>query len=270
MYGCAHGSNESQSYDGVFAEYAVVKGDVTMHAPSPSSPASNLSLEDLSTLGLGSITVGQGLFQSGKGFGLSLPEEGKGNGEWVLICGGSTATGSLAIQIVKLAGYKVVTTCSPRNFEFVKERGANEAFDYKDPECGAKIREVTGGKLRYAWDTVGESAKVCEAALGEGEARYGTILYNDDFTKEGVKQTLTVMYTMFGEAFRKYNMDFPASEEDWEFAKRWMGLTERLVAEGKVRPHPKRAGSGGLEGILAGLEELKKEKVSREKLVYGI
>jgi NADPH:quinone reductase-like Zn-dependent oxidoreductase len=187
-----------------------------------------------------------------------------------LFAGGSTATGSLAIQFMKLAGYKVATTCSPKNFDFVRSRGADEVLDYKDPECGAKIRELTGNKLRYAWDTVGESAKVCEAALGEGEGRYGTILYNDDFTREGVKQTMTLMYTMFGESFRKYDMEFPASEEDWEFAKRWMGLTERLVGEGKVRPHPKRVGSGGLEGILAGLEELKEERVSGEKLVYRI
>ena len=52
--------------------------------------------EDLSTVGLGSIMCGQGLFQNTptgmNGLGLALSETGGGNGEWVLIYGGSTAT----------------------------------------------------------------------------------------------------------------------------------------------------------------------------------
>ncbi|TVY31740.1 Protein TOXD, partial [Lachnellula cervina] len=123
VYGCAHGANQSNGSDGVFAEYAVVKGDTTMRAP-----AAGLGMDDLATVALGSITVGQGLFQPGKGLPLSMPglelerenENGDGNGEgaragaqgeWLLIYGGSTATGTLAIQFAKLAGYRVVTTC---------------------------------------------------------------------------------------------------------------------------------------------------------------
>ncbi|KAF4637835.1 hypothetical protein G7Y89_g239 [Cudoniella acicularis] len=200
VYGCAHGSNSDEAYDGVFAEYAVVKGDVAMLAPSSSSPAGNLEMEDLCTIPLCSITVGQGLFQPNKGFGLSLPGEGKGNGEWVLIYGGSTVCGTLGIQFAKLAGYKVITTCSPRNNELVKSRGADEVFDYNDPESAAKIRAFTDNKLRYAWDTAGDS-KFCSEALSSDDSicHYGAILF-DDFPREKAKRTMTLMYTMFGEA----------------------------------------------------------------------
>jgi hypothetical protein len=75
---------------------------------------------------------------------------------------------------------------------------------------------------------------------------------------------------MFGEVFQKYGDDWPASTEDFEFAKMWMGLPEKSVAEGKIKPHPKRVVPGGLEGILKGMEELKAEKVRGEKLVYPI
>jgi hypothetical protein len=78
----------------------------------------------------------------------------------------------------------------------------------------------------------------------------------------GVKESNTLMYTIFGEGFYKYGDERPASEKDWEFAKMWMGLTEKLVSEGKIKAHPKRIEVGGLEGILKGIEELKKEKVS--------
>jgi len=86
------------------------------------------------------FTVGQGLFQKGKGLSLALPEERKGNGEWIMIYGDSTATGSLGIQFAKLAGYKVITSFSPRNVGFVKSRGADEVLNYSEPDCGSRIR----------------------------------------------------------------------------------------------------------------------------------
>jgi NADPH:quinone reductase-like Zn-dependent oxidoreductase len=268
VYGCTNGCNQSKPYDGVFAEYALVKGDVAMHVPKTGAA---LGLEDLCTVPLGSITVGQGLFQPGKGLALGLPEQGQRADEWVLIYGGSTATGSLGIQFAKLAGYKVITTCSPKNNAFVKSRGADEVFDYNDPECGAKIRELTRNKLRYAWNTIGhdESSKVCDEALSTDSAicHYGTILRNK-FPREDVMSTNTVMYTMFGEEFVLLGTVFPASEEDYGFGKMWMGLTEKFVAEGKIKPHPKRVRDGGLEAILTGLKEIKEGKVSGEKLVY--
>ncbi len=246
-------------------------GDVAMHVPSPSTEA---DLESLSTVGLGSITVGQGMFQPGKdkSIGLNWPETPTDTKEWVLITGGSTATGSLAIQFAKLAGYRVLTTCSPRNTEFVKCRGADEVFDYNDPECGVKIRAFTENKLRYAWDTVAHW-EVCDAALSTDSSicHYGTILSNQFPRRdEGVKYSFTLMYTMFGEEFYKYGKTFPVDEEDHIFAKRWMELTEKLVREGKLVPHPKKVGKGGLEGILNGIEDLRLEKVRGEKLVYPI
>ena len=78
------------------------------------------------------------------------------------------------------------------------------------------------------------------------------------------------MYTMFGEDFQKYGDDWPSSKEDYEFAKMWMGLTEKLVAEGKIKPHPKKVVPSGLEAIPNGMEELKAEKVRGEKLVYPL
>lgn len=69
-------------------EYAVAKGDFQMKIPD------NLSDEQACTLGVGITTVGQGLYQS-----LGLPLQGRvGDGVQLLVYGGSTATGSLAIQ----------------------------------------------------------------------------------------------------------------------------------------------------------------------------
>ncbi|OJJ45192.1 hypothetical protein ASPZODRAFT_133825 [Penicilliopsis zonata CBS 506.65] len=269
VYGCAHGSNQSEATDGVFAEYALVKGDVSMRVPFSLS----IGLEDLCTIPLGAITVGQGLFQPGhnKSIGLAWPEDGLGKGEYVFISGGSTATGTLGIQLAKMAGYTVLTTCSPQNEELVRSRGADHIFDYNDEDCGKKIREFTQNTLRYAWD-VAYSPELCDAALSSDSSivHFGTV-HPDDPPREGFASfSSTSMYTMFGEKFDKYGHHYPASEEDFEFAKRWTTFIERIVAEGKLIPHPKRVENGGLDGILDGLAMLKEEKIRGEKVVYRI
>lgn len=94
VFGCGHGANLANSDDGVFAEYAAVIGDLQMRIPS------HLSFQQAATMGLGSITVGQGLYQ--KALKLNLPGQTvEANGINVLIYGGGTATGALAIQFAK-------------------------------------------------------------------------------------------------------------------------------------------------------------------------
>jgi NADPH:quinone reductase-like Zn-dependent oxidoreductase len=83
----------------------------------------SLSFEEAATLGVGITTVGQGLYQSLK---LPLPGKPSSKKTSILVYGGSTATGSLAIQFAKLSGLQVIATCSPHNFEYIKSLGAGE------------------------------------------------------------------------------------------------------------------------------------------------
>lgn len=152
--GFVHGAKATAPDSGAFAEYAAAKGDVQMKMPP------HISDEEAATVGIGVSTVGQGLYQS---LGLPWPNKPVSDGTFVLIYGGSTATGIFAIQFAKLSGLRVITTCSPKNAEFVKKLGAEEAFDYRDADaCGKKIWEYTGDKLKYAFDCIseGSSAKV--------------------------------------------------------------------------------------------------------------
>ena len=267
--GCAHGCNQSQPDDGVFAEYAVVKGDVQMHIPD------SLSFEEAATFPLGVATVAQGLYQ--KALKLKLPYEGSGDGEWVFIYGGSSATGALGVQFAKASGYKVVTTCSPRNFDFVKGLGVDEVYDYNDEQCGKKINELTQNKLRYVWDTISleSSAKICSAAFSSDSSlglRYGTILpvKLPQPDERDVETTTTFMYTIFNETFSKGKQETPAVPEDFEFAKKFMNITDRLLKDGKLKTHPEKVGGKGLEGALEGMMDMKNDKVSGQKLVYKV
>jgi NADPH:quinone reductase-like Zn-dependent oxidoreductase len=93
-------ANDANPENGAFARYIAVKEDIQMHIPD------SVSFEAAATVGVGVGTTGYALY---KVLGLPMPDPTVGNRsskvdeeEAVLIYGGSTATGSLAIQLAKL------------------------------------------------------------------------------------------------------------------------------------------------------------------------
>ncbi|KAJ4142121.1 hypothetical protein NW754_014912 [Fusarium falciforme] len=269
VFGCGHGANLANPDDGVFAQVASLIGDLQMKIPD------SLSFEEAATLGLGSITVGQGLYQ--KALKLQLPSRDgmlEKKDIAVLIYGGATATGALAIQFAKQSGYTVITTCSPRNFDYVRSLGADAVIDYHAADAGNQIRSLTDDQLEFAWDTVSvaQSAAICADALTTSPQRqpiYGTILPTRS-PREDVETVSTVMYTAFGKDFKFGPVEMPASEDDFRFGKQFFQLVEDLVAQRRIRPHHLRVRDDGLEGLIQGLEDLEMGKVRAEKLVYVV
>ncbi|MCJ1474125.1 hypothetical protein MMC13_002783 [Lambiella insularis] len=265
--GFAHGGNAVQHEDGAFAEYIVVKGDIQMHIPE------SLSFEEAATLGVGISTVGQALYQSLK---IPLPSHPTKEAFPILIYGGSTATGTLAIQFAKLSGLSVIATASPHNFSLCKKLGADAVFDYNDPDCAEKIKEFSND-IRYAFDTIANESTgaICTAALASNSAvplLYSSLLPVKRLPREGVENKYTLAYTMVGEAFRMGpdEPQFPASKEDLEIGKTFSSLAEKLLAEKKIRVHPIDKRTDGLKGVLEGMDDLREGKVSGKKLVYRI
>lgn len=84
---------KNNAEDGSFAEFAMVKDGHIAKIPN------GMSFEDAATLGVGITTVGQALYMTLK---LPLPTEPAKTPFPILIYGGSTATGMLAIQYAKL------------------------------------------------------------------------------------------------------------------------------------------------------------------------
>lgn len=50
--------------------------------------------------------------------------------------------GCTAIQFAVAAGYEVIATASPANFELVRNLGASHVFDYRDPDIVEKIAKM--------------------------------------------------------------------------------------------------------------------------------
>lgn len=95
---------------------------------------------------------------------------------------------------------RVITTASPKNFDLVKSFGADEVFDYRDPEVSKKIREVAGNKLTKAVDCVSESGTVglISEALSESEGGTIAVILPVESPKENVKTVLSLGYDLFG------------------------------------------------------------------------
>ncbi|KAE8143761.1 zinc-binding oxidoreductase [Aspergillus pseudotamarii] len=261
--GFVHGSNTVQPEDGAFAEYIVAKGDLQMKIPD------YLTFQEATTLGLGVTTAGQGLYQ---GLKLALPTNPIKEAQPILIYGGSTATGTLAIQFAKISGYKVLTTCSPRNFDQVKRLGADAVFDYRDPGSADRIKELTNDNLKLVFDTISseDSARYCDRAISSGGGDYSALLPLAIERPKNVNHGATMAYTAFGEGFQFGPRAIPPKAEDYTFAENFCTVVERLLAEKRLSVHPPKMCPAGLNGTLEGLISMREGKVSGEKLVHNI
>ncbi|CAL8577356.1 hypothetical protein XPA_003187 [Xanthoria parietina] len=167
--GAAHGGNALQHQDGAFAEYILVKEHIQIPMPP------NLGFQQAATLGVGITTVGLALYRT---LGLNLPDDPIAEPVSVLVYGGSTATGSLAIQFAKLSGYHVVATCSPHNSPFVRSLGADVVYDYNAPGAADEIRKITNNRLKIVLDTISldSSARFCAEAMSSSSSTDGVVL----------------------------------------------------------------------------------------------
>ena len=75
---------------------------------------------------------------------------------------------------------------------------------------------------------------------------------------------------MWGVDFGYGEQVMPGNPDDLVFSKRMYAAAEKLFQGGKVKVHPPKSGTGGLGGVLDGLQELKTGKLSGVKLVYTL
>lgn len=63
-------------------------------------------------------------------------------GQRVLIHGAAGGIGTLALQFAKSKGAYVIGTASQRNFDFLKQLGADEVIDYKDKNFAGLLQDI--------------------------------------------------------------------------------------------------------------------------------
>jgi NADPH:quinone reductase-like Zn-dependent oxidoreductase len=153
-YSIALGTNEP-AHAG-FQSHSVMP-ELTV-APIPAS----LSFEQAAVVPLGLSTAAAALY--GKDF-LKLPYPKLSSAaadstvkKSILVWGGSSSVGGNTIQLAVASGIQVYTTCSRRNFDYVKALGASQVFDYSDETSVVNqlVDAMFGTKLLGAVDTIGD------------------------------------------------------------------------------------------------------------------
>ena len=168
-----------------------------------------------------------------------------------------------------------ITTCSPGRFQQVKALGAAEAFDYHLASCGDDMRAHTNNSLEYALDCITDMAsmRICYAAIGSKGGKYIAL---DPFpirahTRRSVKPNWIIAFTMFNKPI-KWPRPFEreAKLKDRQFAEKWFQIGQTLLDEGTVKPPVIKKMTGGLAGVEAGVDLVRKGLVSGVKLVYEV
>ncbi len=138
-----------------------------MASPIPST----LSYESASVIPLGLSTTACAFFQDDHlALALPSPTTPKPISQIVLIWVGSTSVGCNAIQLAVAAGYEVITTCSPHNFDLVKKLGASQAFDYNKPTAVHDIIQALNGKTTAGALSIGAGgAEACMDILDKSQ-----------------------------------------------------------------------------------------------------
>ncbi|KAI9163911.1 putative enoyl reductase [Paramyrothecium foliicola] len=263
--GAQNAMNANMPLCGSFGAFNIPTGKIWLKLPE------SVTTEGAATFGAGISTAGLAL----KLLGLPLPDAPVEKSAYVLVYGGSTATATIAMQLLRLANLIPIATCSPNNSGQVKAYGAEVTFDYHEPDCAAQIKAYTKNNLRYALDciTTAESTTICFAAIGRAGGKYVSLdpPAQHATTRSAVKTDWVLGPSIFGDGSTwpaPYGR--PPDEETREFGERLWALAQDLVNAGKLRHHPVHVVEGGLSQVPASMKLIKNGQLSGKKCVSNM
>lgn len=116
---------------GGYAEYCLARADHCLALPD------DISMIEAAAIPETLFTVWSNVFERG------LAAEG----DWLLVHGGTSGIGTMAIRLARLFGVNVVVTCgSDAKCAAAREIGAHHAINYKTADFVDEVRKITGGK----------------------------------------------------------------------------------------------------------------------------
>ncbi|CAI6337455.1 unnamed protein product [Periconia digitata] len=182
----------------------------------------------------------------------------------VLIYGGSSSCGGLAIRFAAQAGYTVITTSSPAHRDFVQSLGPAEIIDHRQPTSEIIEALKSHGPYDTIFDTIGTPAAT-DAVVGYLETLgSGPVSYNSLIPPlPGTRETPANIERKF--APYSFALEEPAHAD----LKKW--LFEVYVPQGlktgAVVPTRQEELAGGLGSVQKALDDMIEDRVSGKKLV---
>ncbi|GFF40996.1 zinc-binding alcohol dehydrogenase domain-containing protein cipB [Aspergillus udagawae] len=235
-----------------FQTYTILQDNLVCEIPD------HITYEQAAVVPLCLSTAASGMFQEDF-LHLNLPTEPRAAsiGQTLIVWGGASSVGSNAIQLAVAAGYEVITTASPKNFDYVRRLGASEVFDYSSPTVTKDIVHAAKEKvLAGAIDCIGFSATVaCVDILSKSQGKKFVATVKGGFAPppDGIQ-----VKHIFGTTL-KDNFVGKAVFEDF---------LPRALQSGAFVPAPEPVVVGtGLEKVQEAVDLYGKGEISAKKLV---
>lgn len=155
--------------------------------------------------------------------------------------------------------------------------GAIGTASYTSPDCVEQVRKIANGTpIKHALDciTQPDSVEICFSVLARLGARYACL---EDCPpawrpRQSVKVNIVMGYEQLG-----YDVDLgdnvytrKNNPESVKICRMWTAEIQEMVNANLIQPLPVRELEGRFEGIIRGLEEIYKGRVSGNKLVVRI
>lgn len=203
---------------GGYAQYCLARADHCLTVPSGIDMAQAAALPE--TL----FTVWHNLFQRAYAR----------DGETVLVHGGTSGIGTMAIMLGRLFGLKVIVTCgSDDKCAAALNIGAAHAINYKTGDFVEQVKALTGGKgVEIVLDMVGGSYLPRNMACLADDGRNVTIAVQGGMTADiSVLEIMRRRLTLTGSTLRPRSNSFKALLADEIAREAWP-----LVANGELLP----------------------------------
>ena len=207
---------------GAYAHYCVAKAGHCLIVPQ------GLPMDQAAALPETLFTVWHNVFE--RGFA--------SEGETLLVHGGTSGIGTMAIKLARLFGITVLTTCgSDAKCAEALRIGADHAINYRKQDFVMAIKELTGGRgVSLVLDMVAGDYVARNLKCLAEDGRHVTIAVQGGAKAEiNMAQVMMRRYTLTGSTLRARSDAFKALLADEIQRNVW-----DMVADGRLRPEMDR------------------------------
>jgi NADPH:quinone reductase len=156
------------------------------------------------------------------------------DGETILVHGGTSGIGSMAIKLGKLFGLTVIVTCgSDDKCAAAKDLGADHAINYATTDFVEAVRKITGGTgVHIVLDMVAGSYVARNLQCLREDGRHVTIAVQGGMVAEiNMAYVMSRRLTLTGSTLRPRSAEFKAMLAQEIYLTVWP-----MVADGELRP----------------------------------
>lgn len=203
---------------GGYAEYCVAPFDQCLPVPAA------LDLAEAAALPETLMTVWHNVFERAYAT----------DGETILVHGGTSGIGTMAIKLGKLFGLTVIVTCgSDDKCKAAAALGADHAINYNSADFVEEVKKLTGGQgVHVVLDMVAGSYVPRNLQCLREDGRHVTIAVQGGMVAEiNMAQVMMRRLTLTGSTLRPRSAQFKALLVQELYATVWP-----IVADGQLRP----------------------------------